>query len=262
MQSALTLEVVKSYPLNSLFQRVIMTGAGLDNLSDHCQGLHIKLFFKQDDKTQQVLPRYINGQIVNPHADLNPIARTYSIRDFKRDQQQLTVDFLLHTKPGVACDWAKKAKAGDSIGFAGPGPMPLFSKIAKRYLLIGDASSMPAYMAIIDQIDKEALIDVVIEIPKNHSPFVEIQREGNIKWHWLTQKLTSDNRVLSLIRTLDIDVADTSVTLSGEHQRVVDLRQYFRSMGINNNFLYAVPYWRHEQSEEHYHALRHKVMRQ
>lgn len=262
MQRALTLEVVKSYPLNSLFQRVILTGSGLDDLCDHCQGLHIKLFFKRDDQTPLILPQQINGQIVYPQGDLNPIVRTYSIREFKREQQQLTVDFLLHKKPGVAGEWAKKAKAGDCIGFAGPGPMPLFSKVANRYLLIGDASSMPAYMAIIDQIDKEALIDVVIEIPKNHAPFVEILREGNIKWHWLTQKFTSRNHVLALIRTLGFDVSNTSVTLSGEHQRVLDLRQYFRSMNINKNFLYAVPYWRHQQSEEHYHALRHKVMEQ
>ena len=273
MAQALILQVVKSYKLNDLFQRVILTGPGLERLPENSGGLHIKLFFKRAGQQQLLLPRMLKNrhrqvrdeqQQNNPpeklSAELKPISRTYSIRHYDRDSNLLSVDFVLHADPGIACAWATAAREGDQVGLAGPGPMRLCNPAASRFLLIGDASSLPAIMAVIDQLPLQAEVQVIMELPKGYQPFIDCRRQSNISWHWLEQTFNPETTVLPLIKSLALPLAETCVAIASEHKTVLCLRQYFRCESIAKEYLYCVPYWRHRQNEETYHDQRHQVM--
>ncbi|EPJ51726.1 MAG: hypothetical protein OFPI_16720 [Osedax symbiont Rs2] len=273
MTQALILQVVQSYKLTELFQRVILTGAGLERLGENSAGLHIKLFFKRDGQ-QQLNLQHLGKNRHQRHSDeqpqkdldkqpssvLKPSSRTYSVRHYDTVNNLLTVDFVLHPDPGVACAWAKTALKGDQVGLAGPGPMRLCNLNASAFLLIGDASSLPAIMAVIDQLPLHASVQVVMELPKGHLPFIDCERICNIKWHWLEQTFTPQTSLLPLIRSLALPLAGVSVAIASEHKTVLCLRQYFRSQSIDRDYLYCVPYWRHRQNEETYHDARHRVM--
>jgi|GEM_PF-3702397 len=271
MAQALILQVVQSFQLNELYQRVILTGAGLERLPENSAALHIKLFFKRPGQQQLSLhllaknrhQRQTDQQntLTEPLSDeLKPSSRTYSIRHYDRANNLLTVDFVLHADPGIACTWAKTALKGDQVGLAGPGPMRMCNLEARAFLLIGDASSLPAIMAVIDQLPLQAKVQVVIELPKGHLPFIDCKRVSNINWHWLEQTFTPQTVLLPLIKSLTLSLPETSVAIASEHKTVLCLRQYFRSLCIDKNYLYCVPYWRHRQDEETYHDARHRVM--
>ena len=260
MCGALLLTVVKSYQLNTMFQRVELTGEGLQRIPEKCAGLHIKLFFMRNNQAESTMMDYLNDQLIPPDPSQKPTARSYSIRYYDRVNNLLSIDFVLHKDPGVACDWAKKSVPGSKIGFFGPGPKVLYRQSADNFLLIGDASAIPALMALIDQIDIGALINVVLELEEGCIPFIDCQRKRNIQWHWLVQKFNPQTTVLPLVKKLSLDFRKTSVTLAGEHKTVVCLRQYFRTENIDQKSLYAVPYWSHQQDEDSYRVKRHRAM--
>jgi NADPH-dependent ferric siderophore reductase len=268
MSGALVLTVENSESLNGLFQRVRLSGDGLSRIPTLCAGLHIKLFFVNNDQTIDNAANFLNEKAAYRKPEHKPVARTYSIRDFDKKSNLLTVDFVLHTDSGIACDWARNACVGDKVVMMGPGPKMLYQVDATQYLLIGDASALPAITAIIDQIDERAQIYVVIELSVGQCAYIDCQRKERIEWHWLEQHFTPETTLLPVVKSIVKSIVNsvptyrntTSVTLAGEHQSVLCLRQYFRQQKLDKKNLYAVPYWCREKDEESYHAHRHKVM--
>ncbi len=49
------------------------------------------------------------------------VTRTYTIRWFDRDANELALDFVIHGDEGLAGPWAAHAQPGDEISFMGPG---------------------------------------------------------------------------------------------------------------------------------------------
>ncbi|MCG8609499.1 MAG: siderophore-interacting protein [Pseudomonadales bacterium] len=265
MSGPLLLTVVSSTQISPFFQRVTFTGEGLQRIPDESAGLHIKLFFKHSHQTELVLPKLINNRIRWPEQHKRPISRTYSIRRYHRQSNILEVDFVLHEQPGIASTFAAHAMPGDTVGFAGPGPKPLYYPDSKSFLLIGDLSALPAIAAIVDELPEAVPVNVLIEVPK-HAPLsgsglgIDSKRQVNITWRFITQTFNPKASLLGKVEQFGLDYGDVSITLAGEHHSVVLLRDYFRTKGVVNNKLYSVPYWRHEMTEEAYHEERHEVM--
>ncbi|NUV87705.1 siderophore-interacting protein [Streptomyces sp. KAI-26] len=80
-----------------------------------------------------------------------PHQRAYTLVDPDPEAETFSLEFALHEGP--ACDWAKAAKAGDTIdatlqgtGFTLPDPAP------KRLFVIGDPAALPAINSLLDAI--------------------------------------------------------------------------------------------------------------
>ena len=265
--SALKLTVVESHTIGNLMQRLVLSGEGLagDRIPDDFHGLHIKLFFKQTGQTELTLPTLENGKVSWPADALKPIARTYSIFNFDRETQQLTVDFVLHAAPGIACDFARNAKTGDTVGFAGPGPIRLANHQAQNFLIVGDLSAVPAISSIANTLPPLANAHILIEledISESDVIFENYFPASRHTIHFLKQEFNDATNLIEALSRLEIrsDTQNWSITLAGEHYTVIELRKYFRHRGFNKDWMYAVPYWRHQLNEESYHLERHQVM--
>lgn len=99
--------------------------------------------------------------------------RTYSIRAV-RPGPRLVVDFVLHLTPGSsgpASRWAAAAEVGDTVGIIAPRRGHYFGGIefhpgrARRLLLAGDETAVPAISAILEQLDRDAVGAAYLEIP-------------------------------------------------------------------------------------------------
>ncbi|EAR08997.1 siderophore-interacting protein [Reinekea blandensis] len=262
----LTLTVVRSQTMSTALKRLVLTGEGLQRIPEDNAGLHIKLFFKTKQQSQLVLPeRDANGKIQWPAAELKPIARTYSIAGYDRTLNELAVDFVLHDAPGPAADFARQAQPGDTLGFAGPGPITLYHPKAQHFLLVGDLSATPALSAVANEIHNPDSLTIYLDLPHGVS-------EDDIRRHYFPAADTQLTCVFSghpsgpdfltpiQTRLQNLPPEQTSLTLAGEHNAVVALRTEARRLGFTKPQLYAVPYWRHTMNEETYHAERHAVM--
>lgn len=266
--SALTLTVKSVTPMGDALNRLVMSSPGLtsERIPTFYQGLHIKLFFKQPHQAELELPqRNENDKIVWPEANKKPLARTYSIVDFDAENHSITVDFVLHRDYGIASEFAKLARPGDTLGFAGPGLITMINPSAKQHLLVGDLSAMPAIAAVLSTLANDDSVRVIIELENGDNQSLITQqyfagREEQVVF--VEQKFSDKFEILTMVEKLKI--ADTkedwSIALAGEHQTVVAIRKYLRNINFDKKALYAVPYWRHQHNEETYHAQRHEIM--
>ncbi|MEP1382313.1 MAG: siderophore-interacting protein [Paraglaciecola sp.] len=266
--SAIILTVTSVTPMGGALNRLVLSAPGLtsERIPKFYQGLHIKLFFKQPHQAELVLPqRDENDKIVWATADKKPLARTYSIVDFDAENHSITVDFVLHRDYGIASEFAKLAKPGDILGFAGPGLITMVDPTAKQHLLVGDLSAMPAIAAVLNTLTDDDSVRVFIELESGCDQALITQHYFTGREHQVTfveQKFADKSQILELVSNLNI--AETkqnwSIALAGEHLTVVSIRKYLRQMDFDKKALYAVPYWRNQQNEETYHAERHEVM--
>ena len=255
-------------PMGGALNRLVLSSPGLtcERIPSFYQGLHIKLFFKQPHQTELVLPqRDKNDKVLWPDADKKPLARTYSIVDFDAENHLITVDFVLHRDYGIASEFAKLAKPGDVLGFAGPGLITMVNPQAKRHLLVGDLSAMPAISAVLNTLANDNSVTVIIELEKggNQALITEQYFKGREEQvNFIEQNFSDKSALLKIVEQLNIEEtkAQWSIALAGEHLTVVSLRKYLRQMDFDKKSLYAVPYWRNQQDEETYHAERHNVM--
>lgn len=263
--TALLLTVVNSFTIADVMQRIVFTGEGIERMPKKHAGLHIKLFFRKPDQTELALPKHTAEGIQWPAAHRKPFARTYSVVAFDHDTRQLTVDFVLHEAAGPASDFARSAKPGDVIGFAGPGPAELINEQCSGAVLFGDLSALPAISAIAESLAPAKLNKVFLELPSNADIealiafyFPSTHTAVEVYRSILTDKADSLNRIAEYL--LAQPMAETSVVLAGEHNSVVYLKEPLRAAGWPKENLYAVPYWRHTLTEESYHQQRHHVM--
>jgi NADPH-dependent ferric siderophore reductase len=107
-----------------------------------------------------------------PHVARN-VFRTYTVRRIDPARRELAVDFVLHHDAGPAGSWAEAAAPGKRLIVVGPDARSPHAETgldwhpgtARRVLLAGDETAVPAIAAILESLDAEYEADVFIEIP-------------------------------------------------------------------------------------------------
>jgi NADPH-dependent ferric siderophore reductase len=75
------------------------------------------------------------------------------------------MDFVVNRHNGPATRWARKAKVGDSMSIADPGPIKMTNYQHHSYLLVGDMTSVNAINGYIPMFKKESDIRAIIAVP-------------------------------------------------------------------------------------------------
>ncbi len=85
-----------------------------------------------------------------------PVTRTYTVRRLDADQEQLTIDFVVHGDAGVAAPWAARAGRGDLITMSGLGGAYRPATDVDWHLFVGDESALPAICSALEELPDEA----------------------------------------------------------------------------------------------------------
>jgi len=109
--------------------------------------------------------------------DQRPAMRTYTIRELRREQKELDVEFVLHGLNGPASRWATTAQIGDGLSLCAPnsaytGEIRGFEwkpPIAPEdIILIADETALPAAVGIMEELDKKSVrprVRALLETP-------------------------------------------------------------------------------------------------
>lgn len=261
------LQVVRAEYLSDAMRRITLSGNDLYGFPQDRNGAHIKVFLPRADQHKPVLPTLGPKGPVWPPAHLRPITRTYSVRRYCVEKNELDIDFVLHGADSPASGWASNAIPGDFLGVAGPGgPDPLLAP-AKQHFIAGDLTALPAISALLESLPTSAQGHAVIEI--DHEDFQQpVVNPTQIQLQWVLrepQVAASDNTLLRTIKKAPLPLPGQSVSgfVAGENGSVLAVRDYLReTYGLHKSELYAVPYWHRGQDEETYHQERHRIMDQ
>ncbi|MCG8423910.1 MAG: siderophore-interacting protein [Proteobacteria bacterium] len=252
------LQVIETRDTSPHTRIITLGGAELEGFPEDCPGAHLKLFLPRHGQSDPVLPTVGPKGITWPAPHRRPIVRTYSVRRFDPLRCHLDIEFVLHPRSGPASDWARKARAGDRAGIAGPGgPHPMLP-LAQHYLMVGDLSSLPAITALLENMESDTRARVLCEVPDDRG-IRELECPPGVDVRWYVRRGPSP--LPQIVEALPWPGAGTYAWIAGEHGAVVAIRDYLREThGLGRDSMYAVPYWKAGLHEDAYHQERHRVM--
>jgi NADPH-dependent ferric siderophore reductase len=124
--------------------------------------------------------------------------RTYTIRDVRGQgvDTRLVVDIVVHPDdhgvPGPGCAWAANASVGDRLVVMAPRRGQFYGGIefepgtARRLLLVGDETAVPAICAILAQLGNDAAGAAFLEVP-TAADVLSVQHPEGVEVVWLAR---------------------------------------------------------------------------
>lgn len=180
-----------------------------------------------------------------------PVLRTYTVRAHDPATGDLTLDILLHEGAGAAHDWALNLTPGQAFGILGPGGKWRPQADHTRFLLIGDASALPAIARALEEAPRAAHLEVFLEVEDASLRAVLPEHPGaEVMWVDPAGALPG-SRLVAAVREAHPQTEGTAVFLHGNAEMVRDLRRtLLGEWGLDRGALSASGYWRHGCTDE------------
>lgn len=240
------LQVLRAWRVTPNMRRVILTGPELEGFSFYRHGLgpYVKLLVPQVNFKNPSWPQIgANGAFEGP-ADRKPSVRTYTVRDFDEERQELAIDFVLHGEEGPASRWAAKAEPGDSIALLERGFSQPYG--VDRYVFIGDHTALPAIAQSLENLpdDSRGQAVIFLEHAEDRQPF---RAPPGLSIDWLIGRKTIE--LPSLMRDLKLSPAETNEDLflwvGAEARLARSLRSHAKNeLGLTKDQYSILNYWR------------------
>ena len=177
-----------------------------------------------------------------------PVVRTYTIRRWLPEEQEMWIDFVVHGDAGIAGPWAARAKPGDPFRFMGPGGGYAPDPAADWHLLAGDESALPAIAASLEALPAGASAHAVILV-ENEAEEQQIVTKADAQITWLHRSAGDD--LVSAVRALPWRDGVVQAFVHGEAGFVRELRRYLLDeRGMPRELLSISGYWRLGKNDE------------
>jgi NADPH-dependent ferric siderophore reductase len=187
------------------------------------------------------------------------VTRTYTVRWFDREKNEMAVDFVIHGDAGLAGPWAAGTQPGDEISFAGPGGKWAPSADADVHLLVGDEAAIPAIAAALDSLPEGAVAKVFIEVATaGHHQDLRQTSRTQITWVHRDEHQTADGRKLGYGEALTLAVMRAGIPegrveafVHGNADMIKPLRRFlFKQAELPRDQVSISGYWRTGMDED------------
>ncbi|MEU8716730.1 siderophore-interacting protein [Streptomyces sp. NPDC048663] len=258
-----SLQVVRTGRLGPSLVRVTFGGADLAHFHSEGRDQSLSLFLPAEGRTEPAVPvelgeGWFQGWRELPD-DVRAVMRSYTLRELRRDPDEIDIDFVLHgiepgaaTPAGPASRWASRAAAGDRVILIGPA---VADNRAIRFrppadtdlvLIWGDDTAVPAATAILESLPAGTRVRAWLEVPRA-GDVQEVVTAADAEIDWLVGGTAE-----AAIRGAALPAADHPyVWIAGESGRVKELRRHFvGERGVDRRRVTFVGYWRQGLTEE------------
>ncbi|MFJ8155714.1 siderophore-interacting protein [Streptomyces sp. NPDC094468] len=258
-----SLQVVRTRRLGPSLVRVTFGGADLAHFHSEGRDQSLSLFIPAEGRTEPAVPvelgeGWYQGWRELPD-DVRAVMRSYTLRELRRDPDEIDIDFVLHgiepgaaTPAGPASRWASRAAAGDRVILLGPA---VADNRAIRFrppadtdlvLIWGDDTAVPAATAILESLPAGTRVRAWLEVPRA-GDVQEVVTAAHAEIDWVVGGTAE-----AAIRGAALPAADHPyVWIAGESGRVKELRRHFvGERGVDRRRVTFVGYWRQGLTEE------------
>lgn len=189
----ITAEVVRSIQISPSIRRVTIGGGELGSFDYLGYDQWFRLLVPTGDKVRfDNVPTTVDATGYLRYLTLpkrtRPVMRSYTVRQFRPDDLELDVDFVVHGDSGVAGPWAMSAEPGAPIGFIdqGHGFRPEMAAMADELLIAGDETAMPAVLGVLRSLPSDARGVAFVELPDagDEQP---VETRSQVKVQWLVR---------------------------------------------------------------------------
>jgi len=245
--------VVRTEPLTGHMIRVVLTGDdlagfGVGEFTDH----YVKLQFPPPGASYETPFDPAEIKASRPKEEWHR-QRTYSVRDWDPDRNELTIDFVHHGDTGLAGPWAAAARPGDRLQLVGPGGGYSPDPDAAWHLMAGDEAVIPAIAVSLSRIPEGVTVHVFLEV-EDDSEVVELASPGDLRLTWLFRdgrSRDSSGLILEAVTGLDFPGGEVHAFIHGEAGMVREVRKHLIvDRGVPQSAMSATGYWKHSRTEE------------
>jgi NADPH-dependent ferric siderophore reductase len=266
-----SLQVVRTRRLGPSLVRVTFGGPDLHAFQSDGRDQSLSLFLPHPGQPEPVVPLELGdgwwqGWRELPD-DVRAVMRSYTLRELRRDPDEIDIDFALHgiepgasVQAGPASRWAARAAAGDRVLLLGPA---VADNRAIRFrppedtdlvVVWGDETAVPAASAIVESLPAGTRARVWLEVP-HAGDIQDLATEADAEITWLVREergAQGSAMVLDTLRDAQLPPAERPyVWIAGESACVKELRRHFvRERGVDRRRVTFVGYWRRGVSEE------------
>jgi len=235
-RKAKQLTVKASTQLTKNMLRLTLHGEELSDLPADSEGAYFKLVFDS----------------ANPE---RPIMRTYTISQYRQNQCEIDVDFMLHGDAkgvGVAAPWAVQAKVGDPVAMFGPGPATFVNLQADWYLLAADMTALPALTSNLSLLPDNATGYLVIEIlSEDDQQALLAPKDMEVVWVVNPHPGSDASPLCDAIKKIEWLDGQPAIWAACEFKTMKKIRQHFRAQSsVHKSHLYVSSYWKQGLNEE------------
>lgn len=222
-----TLTVAAITDLGPRMRRIAFTSPELADFASPGADDHIKIF------------------VPDPQAGGEIVMRDFTPRRFDRAGPSLLIDFALH-EAGPATSWARNARVGDRLQISGPRGSTIVPDDFDWYLLIGDATALPAIGRRIEELRADVSVTalVVVDAPDDVQTF---ESRARATPHWLLRRDCGPDDAASLRAALEAwtpPPGDGFVWIAAEASVARALKTYVtQTRGHLQTWLKASGYW-------------------
>ena len=214
-------------------------GHDLTPFTTHNPDDYVKLFFPDPETNVLTLPEQDDGHLDWPRRPA-PTSRSYTVRSYDAAAGELDIDFVLHGH-GVAGEWARTVRPGDSIHLAGPKVTTTPPMGAPWWILAGDETALPAIAHYLDAPPAGTPVHAFVVVPGAADEQSDID---GITWLRRRDDVTDGQQLAAAINALTLPGGEGWMWIAGEAGTVRELRAVAKSLGVGKAMLDASGYWR------------------
>ena len=237
------LTVKTAFPLSPNLIRVTFSGPELEGFPKGHHGANCKLVLPRAGESRAEFEAYFAPDA--PEEKIHPV-RTYTVRAYREDSQELDIDFVAHGDNGPATRWAQAAKPGSFLGFMGPSQPKITEFYADWYLLAADLSAMPVVEATLEAMPDDARGLAIFEVPSEED-IRDIAAPAGIELRWLVQpeQHRASTAQVDLVKSLDWPGGTVQTCIAGESSVIRALRDHLHNeRQVPKRDTYISGYWK------------------
>ncbi|MEV6791545.1 siderophore-interacting protein [Streptomyces sp. NPDC051320] len=267
------LHVVRTRRLSPSMVRITFGGEGLGEFAAGGRDQSLSLFLPHPGQPEPVLPvgeDWFTEWRALP-ADVRAVLRSYTVRDQRRNPDEVDIDFALHghaggagdgdadgaggSHPGPACRWARRAVPGQRVVVLGPAAA---ENKAVRFqpptgtdsvVICADETALPAAAAILEWLPAGTRAHVWLEVPHSGDR-QQLRTEADARVTWLVRAEGAPSAVAA-VGAAELPGASPYAWIAGESGRVRELRRHLvGERRLDRRHVTFVGYWRRGLSEE------------
>lgn len=245
------LEVCAAWRVTPNMIRVTFKAPEMAMLTAEIAGGHCKIMLPSEGQDAAGLARQVAE---GP----KPVTRTYTIRHARPERCEIDIDFVAHGDNGPASAWAARARAGDVVGFAGPGAPKLTDHTADYYLVAADMSALPVAAAGLESLPKDARGIAIFEV-LSAADRQQIDAPAGIEQHWLIHDdpEVESTQATAMIAGLTLPEGRIKTLVAGETGVIRKLRMHLRGeRALPRGDVYASGYWRIGLAEDEHQKVK------
>lgn len=178
-----------------------------------------------------------------PDTPSGPVMRTYTVRDWDREQGELTIDMSINDGSGPATQWASRVVPGMWLEISGRSQSEFAAAPdGGRYLFGGDETAVPAVVTCLASLPPTATATAILAVADEHErqPF-ETLAQADVRW------LYRDDDGPGFVEAVIAAVADTQperVWVACEDGAMRAIRLALLDAGFPPGGLNAQAYWK------------------